>query len=71
MASRASYVAVVINNLPADTGDLRHNRRRFDHWVGKIPWRRACQPTAVLLPGEPHRQRSLVGYSPWGHRELA
>ena len=23
-------------------------------------------PTPVLLPGESHGQRSLVGYSPWG-----
>ena len=34
-----------------------------------IPWRRAWQPTAVFLPGESHAQRSLAGYSPWGHRE--
>ena len=27
------------------------------------------QPTPVLLPGKSHRQRSLVGYSPWGHKE--
>ena len=33
-------------------------------WVGKIPWRRAWQPTPVVLPGEYHRQRSLVIYSP-------
>ena len=33
-------------------------------WVGKIPWRRAWQPTPVFLPGESHGQRSLVGYSP-------
>ena len=26
------------------------------------------QPTPVFLPGEPHGQRSLVGYSPWGRR---
>ena len=26
-------------------------------------------PTPVFLPGESHRQRNLVGYSPWGHRE--
>ena len=32
------------------------------------PLGRACGPTAALLPGEPHGQRSLVGYSPWGHR---
>ena len=24
----------------------------------------------VFLPGESHGQRSLVGYSPWGHKEL-
>ena len=42
----------------------------LDPWVGKIPWRRAWQPTPVFLPGESHGQRSLVGYSPWGHKEL-
>ena len=25
----------------------------LDPWVGKIPWRRAWQPTPVSLPGEP------------------
>ena len=38
-------------------------------WVGKIFWRRAWQPTPVFLPGESHGQRSLTGYSPWGHKE--
>ena len=41
----------------------------FDPWLGKIPWRRKCQPTPVVLPGESHGQRSLVGYSPWGRKE--
>ena len=27
------------------------------------------QPTLVFLPGKSHGQRSLVGYSPWGHTE--
>ena len=35
----------------------------------KIPWRKAQQPTPVSLPGEAHGQRSLVGYSPCGHKE--
>ena len=30
----------------------RHKRHRFNPWVGKIPWRRAGQPTPVFLPGE-------------------
>jgi len=34
------------------------------------PWKRAWLPTPVFLPGESHGQRSLVGYSPWGHKEL-
>ena len=38
--------------------------------VKKIPWRREWLPTPVLLPGEPHGQRSLVDYSPWGRQEL-
>ena len=33
------------------------------------PWRRDWLPTPVSLPGESHGQRSLVGYSPRGHRE--
>ena len=32
-------------------------------------WERKWQPTLVFLPGEFHIQRSLVGYSPWGHKE--
>ena len=32
----------------------RHKRWLFDPWVGKIPWRRAWQPTPVFLPGESH-----------------
>ena len=32
--------------------------------------RRQWQPTPVLLPGKSHGRRSLVGYSPWGPKEL-
>ena len=38
--------------------------------LGRFPWRRKWQPTPVLLPGKSHGLRSLVGYSPWGHKEL-
>ena len=33
-------------------------------------WRRKWQSTPVLLPRKSHGQRSLVGYSPWGRKEL-
>ena len=58
--SWASLVAQTVMNPPA----------MQETWVGKILWRRAWQPTAVFLPGESHEQRSLMGYSPRGHKEL-
>ena len=64
------------NNFPGGASDLepacqcrKCKRLEFDSWVMKIPWRRACYPTPVLLPGESYGQRSLVGYSAWGHQE--
>jgi len=55
----------VIKNPPAGGLGCRSRRRHgFSDWIGKIPWRRAWQPTSVFLPGEFHGQRSLSGYSP-------
>ena len=62
-ADRASQVVLGTKNLPANAGDVK--RHGFDPWVGKIPWKRACQPTPMFLPGESLGQRSLAGYSPW------
>ena len=41
----------------------RCKRCGLDSRVGKIPWRKKCQPTGVFLPGRSCGQRSLVGYS--------
>ena len=49
---------------------LQCRRPGFSSWIGKIPWKRAWQPTPVFLPGESHGQRNLAGYSPWGCKEL-
>ena len=35
----------------------------------RAPWSRKWKPTPVFLPGEFHAQRSLLGYSPWNHKE--
>ena len=43
---RASLVAQTVRIC------LQSGRPGFDTWVGKIPWRRAWQPTALFLPGE-------------------
>ena len=47
----------------------RHRRHAFDPWVRKIPWRRKWKSTPIFLLGKSHGQRSLAGYTPWGHRE--
>ena len=54
-------------NLPANAGDAGDSGSIL---VGKIPWRRKWQPTPVFLLGKSHGQRSLAGYSLWGHEEL-
>ena len=48
----------------------RHRRCRFDQWVAKIPWRRKRQPSPVFLHGKSYGRRSLVGYSPWGSKNV-
>ena len=45
-------------------------RSWFNPWAGKFPQRRKWQPILVFLPEKSHGQRRLVGYSPWGHKEL-
>ena len=52
-------MAQMVKNLPPT----------FDPYVRKIPCRREWQPTPLFLSGESRGQRSLVGYSPWGHKE--
>ena len=62
-----------VKNLP------QCRRHRFDPWVRKVPGRRAWQPTPVVLPRKPHRQRSLAGdhgvtrvrhnWSYWAHAQ--
>jgi len=54
----------MVKNLPAMWENW------FQSWFGKVLWGKEWQPTPVFLPREFHRQRSLVGYSPWGHKEL-
>ena len=48
-------------DTPTNAGDI--TEVSLISGFGKIPCRRAWQPTPVFLPGESHIQRSLVGYS--------
>ena len=58
-------VAQTVKNLPA-----MQQRYRFDPWVRKVVCRRKWLPSPVFLPGELLGQKSLVGCSPWGCKEL-
>ena len=64
----------IIGGLPrwhgGKTFACQCRRREFNPWVRQIPWRRKRQPIPVFSPEESHGQRSLVGYSPCGHKEL-
>ena len=48
----------------------RQKRCEFNPWVGKIPWRRAGTPLKYFCLENPHGQRSLAGYSPWGSQRV-
>jgi len=56
----------VVKHLLANAGD---KTSEFHPWDRKIGWTRKWQSTPLFLLGESHGQRSLAGYSPWGHRE--
>ena len=57
----------VVENLPADAGDP--GDAGLMPGSGRSPGGGCWQPNPVFLPREPHGQTSLVGYSPWGHKE--
>ena len=58
----ASLVAQRVKRLPA----MQETQVRSLGW--EDPRRRKLQHTPVLLPGESHGGKSLVGYSPRGRR---
>ena len=51
----ASTVAHSVKNSP------EMQKTWFDPWDGKIPWRRAWQPTPISLPGESERTEEPGG----------
>ena len=63
MAISAAQVVLVVQNPPADAGDMGSSPG-----LGRSPGEGSRNPL-VFLPGESHEQRSLAGYGPQGHRE--
>ena len=70
----SSYTALLKGFLIGDSGKQSAfqwcRRHRFSLWIGELSWWRKWKPSPVFLPGESHGQRSLVGCSPWGRKEL-
>ena len=56
MVSTVLTRASLVKHLAA----MQEHRSGSDPWVSKIPWRRAWQPSAVLLPGDSRGPRSLA-----------
>ena len=56
----------MVKKLPANAGDIEMGVQSLGQ---EDPRRRKWQPTPVFLPGKSYGQRSLAGYSPWGHKE--
>ena len=49
---------------------MQEMQEMLDQSMGQEdPLEEGIQPTPVFLSGESHGQRSLAGYSPWGHKE--
>ena len=63
----ASQVGLVVKNLPASAGGVRDMSLMLG-WEDPLEEGIATHP--VILPGESHGLKSLVDYSPNGHREL-
>ena len=62
---------VILDDSMVKNSTAMQDMQETQFWSlpGGIPWRRKLQPTPVFLHRESHGKRSLVGYSPWGHKE--
>ena len=58
---------LVVKNMPANAGDIRD--LGLIPGSGRSPWRRPGNPLQYPCLENPHEQRSLAGYSPWGRKE--
>ena len=67
MVGRGFPGGVAVKNPPAnagptgDVGSISGSGRSLGERNGNLP--------QIFLPEKPHGQRSLAGYSPWGHKE--
>ena len=67
MQQKASQVVLVVKNPPANAEDVRD--AGSIPGSGRSPGGRHGSPLQYSCLENPHGQRSLEGYSPWGHKE--
>ena len=60
-------MARVVKNLPTNEGDLRD--KGLIPGLGRYPGKGNGNPLQYSYLEHSHGQRSLLGYSPWGHKE--
>ena len=65
--STVSQAALAVNNLLANAGDERDAGSIPEK--GRAPGGGQGNPLQYCCPENPHGQRSLAGYSPWGCKE--
>ena len=63
----ASQVVLVVKNLPGNAGDIRD--AGLIPRSGRSPGGGHGNPLQYSCLENPHGQRSLTGYSPWGHKK--
>ena len=59
-----SLVPQTVKNPPAV------QEARIPSLGGQDPWEKGMATQCSALPGEPHGQKSLAGYSPWGCKRV-
>ena len=58
----------MVKSLPANAGDT--GDQGLTPGLGRSSGGGNGKPAPVILPRKSHGQRTLAGYSPWGHKKL-
>ena len=65
---RSVFILIPKKGIAKDSSSY-HNTTFISHAINSKIMSRKQQHNPLFLPGESHGQRSLTGYSPWGHKE--
>ena len=70
---RAFWGVALRNNLRSPSGMVKHPSAMRETWIRSLGWEDPLEKEMAthssILAWRSHGQRSLAGYSPWGHKE--